>query len=119
MQFINIFTAQTVTPAGWQLALKPGDYYCIAQPVVAIVDLATGVAENYGLNDVPAVYGRIEKPIPNAPGNFWVKAYSQWSPKGESGLMCICDPTHLLTEEEFSQAKANGWPTTFERTTQS
>lgn len=116
MEFTNMITGQTVTPTDWQQALKVGDYYCIAKPVVAVIDPNTGHAGSLGPNEVPAVYGRIVSAVPRAPGHFWAKAYSQWCPDGETGLVCIVDPTHQLTKDEFNQAKASGWPTTFANT---
>jgi hypothetical protein len=116
MEFTNILTGQTIKPEAWQLALKPGDYYCIEQPAPAIIDQATSQVEFFA---APAVYGQIQDNEDCDPGFFWVEAFSAWCPDGEVGHLNICDPTHLLTEEEFNQAKANGWPTTFTKENQS
>jgi hypothetical protein len=105
MKFTNILTGETVTPEDWQLALKPGDYYTIESPTLAVAGQRVGPPTG-----PPTVYGRIENDEDCEPGFFWVQAYSQWCPEGEFGLMNICDPSRTLTEAEFEQARAEGWP---------
>lgn len=107
LSFFNQFTGQTVTPSPRQLALKPGDYYAITRPTVALVD-ALGLAEIY--DNVPTVYGHIITNEPQ-PGYFLVRGFSQWCPDGELGTFNICEATtHPLTPQQFEAARAAGWP---------
>lgn len=106
MQFRNLITGEMVTPTDWQRQLAVGDYYMIARPVAAAVDLA-GTTHTY--DDMPAIYGQIIDNEGCQPGFFWVRAYSELCPHGESGQMNICEPTRKLTAEEFAVAQARGW----------
>ena len=100
MNFYNQFTGETVTPTAWQQALKAGDYYIVEHPVFQV---------DAQVLPAPTVYGRIRSNEGCEPGFFVVKAYSQLCPDGETGLMCICEPTRLLTRQEFERARKQNW----------
>lgn len=101
MKLYNSVISDWVEPEPWQLDLKIGDCYAIYPNKIVL-----------GKEYVPAptVYGRIKGNESCNPGYFIVLAYSQWAPQGEVSDFCICNATHLLTEEQFIQAKKVGWP---------
>ena len=101
MKFLNSFTGEWVEPAKWQLALKTGDYYAIYPARIAL-------GKQYV--PVPTIYGCIAGNEGLAPGYFQVQAYSQSMPEGNAEEFCICDATHVLTQEQFNQAQAAEWP---------
>ena len=95
------FTGEGVEPKKWQLALKTGDYYAIYPARIAL-------GKQYV--PVPTIYGCIVGNEGFEPGYFHVQAYSKSLPEGNDEEFSICDATHLLTEEQFKQAKEAGWP---------
>jgi hypothetical protein len=101
MKLWNSIVSDWVEPEQWQLELKIGDYYAIYPNRIVM-----------GKQYVPAptVYGRITGNENCAPGFFIVLVYSQWSPQGEVDELCICEATHLLTEEQYRQAQKAVWP---------
>lgn len=102
MQFVNILTGKTMTPEPWQLELKVGDFYINEKAVAAL-----GEDIFYS---TPNIYGQIVSDEDCRPGYFWVRGYSEWCPEGELGGFNICEATRKLTEDEFNQARENGWP---------
>ena len=100
MKFLNSFTGEWIEPEKWQLALKAGDYYAIYPARIAL-------GKQY--IPVPTIYGCIVENEGLEPGYFHVQAYSQTIPEGNAEEFCICDATHLLTKEQFKQAKEAGW----------
>lgn len=112
MKFRNTITGELIKAAPWQLALKAGDYYCIDAPTVMMQN-ETGDFDHF---PAPTVYGEIitsqaeEDEPPYRPGRFLVRGFSQWSPEGELGEFCIVDATRQLTQAEFEEARASGWP---------
>jgi hypothetical protein len=99
-----MLTGELITPAAWQLALQVGDYYTIEAPIAGVGD-----GDRFTTFAMPPVYGRIESDEECQPGYFWVRAYSQECPQGESGSFNICEATRLISAEEFAAAKARGW----------
>lgn len=112
MKFKNTITGEWVEATDWQLALKAGDYYCIAQPLVTMPNESDGWDVTLG----PTVYGQIITNEPEReepaylPGYFLVRTFSQWCPEGEMGGFCIVDATRQLTPAEFEHARSEGWP---------
>lgn len=109
MKFKHIFTGQWIEPEEWQANLRVGDYYRIDQPVAMLAPTGNP-REIQRKFQVPTVYGRLESAEGCPPGYFYARGYSQWCPTGEIGLVCIVEPTRQLTQEEFEQARAAGWP---------
>ena len=99
--FHNQITGETLVAADWQQALKVGDYYIIEHPVFMVDGMSL---------PAPTVYGRIASNAGCEPGFFLVEAHSQLCPEGETGLMCICEPTRQLTRQEFESAMKKNWP---------
>jgi hypothetical protein len=107
--FKNRITGEENSPQEWQAALHPGDCYVIECPIGYI---------NTTSFHQPTIYGEIigtDDPhdlwfLSQRPGYRLVKGYSLNCEDGESGLMCIVDPTRLLTREEFEEARQQGWP---------
>jgi hypothetical protein len=104
--FYNMITGQTISPKPWQEHLRPGDYYMIENPIIGLVSPNRVDAQE--VNDAP-VYGIIIGAEDCEPGYFWVRAYSILCPGGEEGVMCIVDPTRVISREEFETARRNGW----------
>ena len=100
-KFWNSVLNDWVEPREWQKELKVGDYYAIHPNHIVI-----------GKQFLPAppVYGQITSDEDCETGYFFVQAFSQWMPDGDTGEFCICDATHRLTEEQFKQAQIAGWP---------
>lgn len=103
MQFHHLITGEIIEPEEWQLQLKVGDHYRIDRPYAMVGDTTY---------DMPTIYGRIESDEDCPSGFFYVRAFSQYCPHGELGLMCLVEPSCLITEEEFYRARAEGWPVT-------
>ena len=101
MKLLNSFTGEWIEPGKWQLAVKVGDYYAIYPARIAL-------GKQYV--PVPTIYGCITGNEGLEPGYFQVQAYSRSLPAGNVEEFCICEATHLLTEEQFKQAKEAGWP---------
>jgi hypothetical protein len=107
--FKNRITGEENSPQEWQAALQPGDCYIIECPV--------GYIDTNPFHQ-PTIYGEIigtDDPhdswvLSQHPGYRLVRGYSVCCEDGESGLMCIVDPTRLLTREEFEEARQQGWP---------
>lgn len=101
MKLWNSIMSDWVEPEPWQLDLKVGDYYAIYPNRIVL-----------GKQYIPAptIYGQIHGNDNCSPGFFMALAYSQRMPQGEIGEVCICEATHLLTEEQFKQAQQAGWP---------
>ena len=77
-------------PYGWQLKIQKGDYFRV-------------VTEDY-----PTVYGQILEPLREI-GYYKVKAYSKRYPYGHKSVLCIVEPTRILTMQEFEEARARRW----------
>ena len=93
LSYFNALTGAEVRPDEWQMKLRKGDFYEI----------------NTGDQSFPPIYGEIldgpEK------GYFKVKAYSQWCPEGQQGLLCLVEPTRKITRDEFEVARGSKWKT--------
>ncbi|HRJ59057.1 MAG TPA: hypothetical protein PLV64_22420 [Anaerolineales bacterium] len=107
MQFTNLITGETVHPADWQLALRPGDLYRIDRPMLGA--LAADMQGVIDLMDDITIYGEILNAEGCEEGFFNVYAYSALSPVGEEGILCILDPTARISRAEFEAARAAGW----------
>ncbi len=90
LMFIHQPTGKVITPTDWQRALKPGDH-CIMQR-----------------SPEPPVYMRIISAHTH-PGWFVMECFTTAMPGGYADLLCIVQPTGLLTEDEFEQAHERGW----------
>jgi hypothetical protein len=101
MKLWNQIKNAWVEPEPWQLGLKVGDYYAIYPNRLVVGPQAL---------PAPTVYGRIQSDENCEAGFFIVLGYSEWMPQGEVGEFCICEATHILTEEQFRQAQQAGWP---------
>jgi len=88
----NYYTGAQVYPYDWQLKIQNGDYFRV-------------VTEYY-----PTVYGVILEPLREI-GYYKVQAYSKRYPHGHKSVLCIVEPTCLLTEQEFEAARARRWKT--------
>lgn len=88
----NDYTGAQVHPYKWQLKLHKGCYYRI-------------VTEYH-----PTVYGQILETL-SEKGFFLVLAYSESLPDGHKVVQCIVDPTRILTQQEFEEARARHWKT--------
>jgi len=97
----NSITNEWVEAESWQKELKIGDFYAIYPNRIV-------VGKQY--IPAPTVYGHIDGNDHCDPGFFNVLAYSQWVPHGEVGELCICEATHILTEDQFRQAQTAEWP---------
>ncbi|MCJ7432251.1 MAG: hypothetical protein MUO77_02050, partial [Anaerolineales bacterium] len=42
-------------------------------------------------------------------GYFHARAYSVWFPKGNEGMVCVVEPTRILTRQEFEHARTRRW----------
>lgn len=89
-QYYNRLTGALVYPYDWQLKLQKGDCYQI-------------ITEYF-----PAIYGVILEPLRDI-GYYDALGYSTRHPNGTGGVLCIVDPTSLLTRDEFEAARARGW----------
>ena len=90
--YYNFLTGAQVTPDDWQMKIKKGNYYEI-------------VTEN-----LPIIYGVILETA-REKGYFRVRAYSKWCPDGEEGILCVVEPTRILTRQEFERARTQRWKT--------
>jgi hypothetical protein len=99
MEFKNIVTGEAITPLPWQEALKAGDCYIIEQPAFGM--LGSPMTPLVGVQ----VYGQILEPT-KKPGFFIVQAYSAMCPEGEIGMLCIVEPSRVISEEEFQRQTA-------------
>lgn len=88
--YYNFLTGAQVAPYDWQTKIRKGDYYEI-------------VTEN-----LPVIYGVILE-ASHTTGYFRVRAYSTWCLCGQNGIMCVVDPTRMLTRQEFEYARAQHW----------
>ena len=88
--FYNPMVGAEVIPDDWQAKIKKGDYYEI-------------VSEN-----LPTIYGVLLEPF-REKGYYHVRAYSAWCPCGEEGMLCIVEPTRILTRQEFEYARTRRW----------
>ena len=89
-RYYNFFTGAMVYPYDWQWKLRKGDYFRILS------------------EHIVAVYGEVLETLPQK-GYFRVKAYSVRIPNGHKAVLCVVDPTRILTRQEFEEAKARGW----------
>jgi len=108
MKFQNMITGAEVEAQPWQMALKPGDCYVNESPIAGIID-SDGRKELFSTPRqaaaVPTIYCQVLSEARDVgPGFLWVKAYSEFEPRGERGLNCIVDGTRLISREEFEQA---------------
>ncbi len=90
--YYNHYTGALVYPYDWQLKIQKGDYFRI-------------VSEYY-----PTVYGEILDPLREI-GYYRVRVYSEWCLDGEEGTLRIVEPTRILTQQEFEEARALRWKT--------
>jgi hypothetical protein len=89
-QYYNRLTGALVYPHEWQWKLRKGDHYQI-------------ITEYF-----PAIYGVVIEALRDI-GYYTAVGYSTWYPNGTGGVLCIVDPTRLLTQAEFEAAQARGW----------
>ncbi len=92
ISYHNTYTGARVYPYDWQLKLQKGVYFRI-------------VTEYY-----PTVYGVILESLQEK-GYFLVQAYGERYPRGRKAVVCVVEPTRILTEEEFRAASARHWKT--------
>jgi hypothetical protein len=90
--YYNRLTGALVYPYDWQLKIQKGDYYEIVSEYI------------------PTIYGMILEPFREI-GYYRVRAYSSQCPGGEEGALRIVEPTRILTQREFEEAKARRWQT--------
>jgi hypothetical protein len=90
--FYNALTGAHVTPYDWQTKIKKGDHYEI-------------VSECF-----PTIYGVILEPFREV-GYYHVRAYSEWCLGGQEGTLCVVEPTRILTQQEFEEARSQYWKT--------
>ena len=90
--YYNRMTGAQVYPYDWQLKLQKGSYYRIISEYI------------------PTIYGVILESL-REPGYFLVRAYSEWCLGGNKAIMCVVEPTRILTEREFEEARARHWKT--------
>jgi hypothetical protein len=90
--YYNSYTGALVYPYDWQLKIQKGDYFRV-------------VTEYY-----PTVYGEILEAFREI-GYYRVWAYSEWCLGGEEGTLLIVEPTRVLTQQEFEEARARRWKT--------
>jgi hypothetical protein len=88
----NYYTGARVYPYDWQLKLQKGSYYRIVSEYI------------------PTIYGEILEFL-REPGYFLVRSYSEWCLDGEEGPLRIVEPTRILTQQEFEEARARHWKT--------
>jgi len=88
----NYYTGARVYPYDWQLKLQKGCYYRIVTECN------------------PTVYGEILETLQEN-GFFLVLAYSESLPDGHKVVQCIVEPTRILTQQEFEEARARRWKT--------
>jgi hypothetical protein len=88
----NYYTGVRVHPYKWQLKLQKGCYYRIVTECN------------------PTVYGEILEALREV-GYYHVRAYSEWCLDGEEGPLRIVEPTRILTQKEFEEARARRWKT--------
>ncbi|MCL4272057.1 MAG: hypothetical protein KJZ72_21045 [Anaerolineales bacterium] len=92
ISYHNYYTGARVYPYDWQLKLQKGSYFRI-------------VTEYY-----PTVYGVILETL-SEKGYFRVQAYSERIPYGHKAILCIVEPTRILTQQEFEEARTRHWNT--------
>jgi hypothetical protein len=90
--YYNSYTGALVYPYDWQLKIQKGDYFRV-------------VTEYY-----PTVYGEILEPFREV-GYYHVRAYSEWCLGGQEGTLCVVEPTRILTQKEFEEARSQCWKT--------
>jgi hypothetical protein len=91
------------TPESWQEAVAPGAYFVRRDPSAGVV-----------------IWGRILEPedddaremldLPSWKGKRFCWAASLLCPEGEQGLIHVAEVDHLISEEQFEAARAEGWP---------
>jgi hypothetical protein len=89
-RYYNTFTGAMAHPYDWQWKLRKGSYFRILSEYIV------------------AVYGQVLETLPQK-GYFRVMAYSAVIPVGHKSVLCVVEPTRLLTRREFEEAKARGW----------
>jgi hypothetical protein len=77
----NMLTGEWMTPEPWQQELTVGSCYVIHHPVVAV--------DGRQIPGAPTVYGEIIDGEGCEEGFFYARAFSEYCPEGEIGLMCI------------------------------
>ena len=90
--YYNALTGARVAPYDWQMKIKKGDYYEIESASFAY----------------PDIYGVILETMEKK-GYFRVQAYSAWCIGGQKGVLCVVEPTRLLTLQEFEKARDLRW----------
>lgn len=90
--YYNRMTGAHVYPYDWQLKLQKGCYFRIVSEYI------------------PTIYGVILEPL-REKGFFVVRAYSERCLGGNKAILCVVEPTRILTEQEFEEAKARHWKT--------
>jgi hypothetical protein len=88
----NAFTGVQVYPYDWQLKLQKGSYFQIVSEYI------------------PTIYGVILEPL-REKGFFLVRAYSERCLCGNKAILCVVEPTRILTQQEFEEARARHWKT--------
>jgi hypothetical protein len=88
--YFNHMTGAWVIPYDWQTKIRKDDYYEI-------------VTEN-----LPVIYGVVLE-ASHKNGFFRVRAYSTWCLGGELGIVCVVEPTRILTIQEFECARQQSW----------
>ncbi len=104
MQFYNGITGETVSSQPWQEKLKPGDCYVIDNPAIGL--LLEG--QVMPIPDIQ-IYGQVLNANGCDAGFFNVRAYSAICPEGETGMICVMEPTRIISPAEFEDARRNGW----------
>ncbi len=88
--YYNRYMGAWALPYRWQKKIRKDNFYEI-------------VTETR-----PVIYGVILE-ASQTTGCFRVLSYSTWCPDGEKGIICIVDPTRMLTRQEFEYARTQHW----------
>jgi len=107
MEFVNLFTGQTIQTQAWQEALSPGSYYAIDNPGVGV--LSGNATDFFGVIDGLTVYGEIISAEDCDEGFLLAKAYSAACPEGELGMMHVSQASRQISRVEFELAREAGW----------
>ncbi len=92
--YFNQLLKVEMPPDDWQTKIRKGDYYEIASECFSAC--------------IPTLYGEVLEPFREI-GFYHTRVYSAWCLGGEDGVVCIVEPTRMLTREEFEYARTRRW----------